>query len=178
MARSSLLLVSLSLCLATACSGKDPYAPGDAVGVFHVSGKLVAATCGETPNPWEFDVRLRHEHTTLYWVQGGAPIQGQIDTNAKAVLTSSSQHTVRDADPKTKTPACIVGRTDTLEVTLTTAGTKSTNVAATDGFTGTLVYRFAPDSGDCAEEVGKTFKALPCEVSYEVSGAKTDAKLK
>ena len=176
MTRSALGIVSLFV--VAACSGKDPYAPGDPVGVFHVSGKLVSATCGETPNPWEFDVRLRHDRSTLYWVQGGAPIQGPIDPSAKAVLTSSSQHTVRDADPKTKTPACVVARTDTLEVSLTTAGAKSSDIATTDGFTGTLVYRFEPDSGDCAEEVGKTFKALPCEVSYEVSGAKTDAKMK
>jgi hypothetical protein len=166
--------VFVCVLLAGACSGKDPYAPGASVGVFHVAGRLVSSTCGATPNPWEFDVRLRHDASTLYWVQGGAPIQGHVDPQAHAVLTTRDLHTVREADAKTKTPACVVSRTDTLDVVLTAGGAAPADLATTDAFKGSLAYRFAPEGdADCGDQVGSTFASLPCDVVYEIAGNKT-----
>ena len=88
MARSRFLLLGIALiACGSGCGGKDPYRPGESVGVFHVAGKLVATNCGQTPDPWEFDVRLRHDQSTLYWVQGDAPVSGIVDSSARVVLS-------------------------------------------------------------------------------------------
>ena len=71
--------VLLALLALPACSGKDPYNPGTPLGTFHVTANLTQSSCGPVPDPWEFDVRLSHEGTTLFWVQGGAPISGIVD---------------------------------------------------------------------------------------------------
>ena len=47
--------------VATACFGKDPTNPGVEVGTFHVKASLTASTCGQPPNPWEFDVRINRD---------------------------------------------------------------------------------------------------------------------
>jgi len=177
MARTSFsVLAALPLlALALACSGKDPYKPGEAVGTFHVTSKLTKTSCGTVPDPWEFDVRLRHEGTTLYWVQGGAPIQGPVDTQLRAQLKSETTQVLRQADPRLKTPSCAVTRLDTLDVTLTPSG----SIAGAQKFTGTLAYRFQPTSeSDCGDQLlttGGDYEALPCDVAYTVEGVLTVA---
>lgn len=164
-----------------ACTGKDPYNPGDGIGTFHVSASLVTSTCGTAPNPWEFDVKLRHDGTTLYWVQGGGPVQGHVDATSHAVLTASASQTLRDADAQSKTPACVVTRQDSLEVALDTGHAAAADIAKADTFTGTLVYAFQPTSdSDCSDQLvasGGGFDQLPCQVSYTLGGTRTgDAK--
>ena len=170
MARSSFGAALLLLTLACACSGKDPYKPGEPIGTFRVTSKLTKSTCGSVPDPWEFDVRLRREGTTLYWVQGGAPIQGKVDTQSRAQLASELTQVLRPANERTKTPSCAVTRTDLLDVVLAPGG----DIAKTDRFTGTLAYRFTPTSeSDCSDQLlttGGDFETLPCEVTYSVDG--------
>ena len=177
---SSRLMVALAtsglLALSLACSGKDPYNPGTPLGTFHVTAKLARTSCGPTPDPWEFDVKLNHDGTILYWIQGGAPIHGAVDAAATTQLRAETVHDVRAADPKKKLGACTVTRADRLAVTLAGADAKPTrdpSLATT--FQGQLTYAFTPTEGsDCADQVasmGGGFDALPCEVQYEVLGA-------
>lgn len=174
MARAATFRIAACVLVVGACSGKDPYAPGEPVGTFHVTAKLASSTCGQTPDPWEFDVRLRHDASTLYWVQGGAPVQGAVDASSHAVLTTRDVHVVRDADAKTKTPACIVTRADTLDVVLTAGGGAPVDLSSADAFAGSLTYGFAPDGqSDCTDQVGTTFATLPCDVRYDVTAART-----
>lgn len=164
-----------------ACSGKDPYKPGDAIGTFHVTGKLVSTTCGATPDPWEFDVRLRHDATTIFWVQGDAPVSGKLDVNAHVAFHATDTHMVRAADAKLRTPACVVTRDDGLDVTLAEDGqARLSDPSKATTFGGYLVYRFTPTAdSDCSDQLADTggdFAALPCEVRYDVTALRTAQK--
>ena len=149
--------------------GTDPYNPGTSLGTFRVVGTLKSTSCAESPNPWEFDVKLSRDASTLYWLSGGVPASGTIDASSHAILSSIDTRTVRAADPKTKTPACIMARTDTLEATLSKDPISS--------FIGNLTYRFdVPEDADCSDQLvssGGGFQALPCEVTYQIAGEKT-----
>jgi len=174
MARFAIALLALS---AAACSGKDPYNPGEPIGEFHVTAKLVSSTCGQTPNPWEFDVKLRHDQSTLFWVQGGAPANGHVDPRARATITSTASQTLRDADPKTGLPACVVSRADALDVTLASGGAPASDLKTATAFAGSLTYTFTPGQGsDCSDQLLSTsgdYESLPCAIHYELSGQRT-----
>lgn len=178
----SLLPSVLVAMVLVGCTGKDPYAPGTALGTFHVEAALQSSTCGAAPNPWAFDVRLAHDATKLFWIQGGAPIEGRIEaTTMKATLASKTEETVRAANERTKTPACVLTREDALDVSLEDgAGAKVTEAAMTTAFRGALTYTFAPRSAadDCSDQVasaGGGYEALPCAVTYAVTGVRTKA---
>lgn len=187
--RDALVAVPLVLAVAAlaggaGCSGHDPYRPGESVGAFHVTGKLVSTSCGPVPDPWEFDVKLRHDATTLFWVQGSAPISGQVDSAARAVMKSSVVSTVRPADAKTKTAACTIARSDVVDLVLapaTAPAMAAADVGAATSFKGSLGYQFAQVDGSSCEDqlldTGGDFAALPCAVSYEITATRTgDAK--
>jgi len=159
------------------CTGKNPFAPGEPVGVFEVEGKLVTSSCGAALDPWQFDVRLRHEQRTLYWVQGGLPISGPIDANARVVLKASTSATVRAADAKTKTNACTIARSDVVDLVLAPVASPGDDVTTATSFQGTLTYRFSPTQGSSCDdqlaEAGGDYAALPCDVTYELRGTRT-----
>lgn len=169
----------LAVILAAACSGKDPYNPGTSLGTFHVSAKLTASTCGTVPDPWEFDVKLAHEESTLYWIQGGAPVSGTMDATARATMKTTDSRELRAADAKKKLPGCVVIRDDVLDVAL--GGEKADAPLMTVGeatrFDGKLTYRFSPMQGsECSDQTldqGGDFAALPCDVSYDLTAAQT-----
>lgn len=161
-------------CLGLGCSGKDPYNPGTPLGTFRVSAKLVETTCGPVPDPWQFDVRLSHDETSIYWVQGGAPVAGRVDAQKRVVLRARDEHMLRPADARGRTPACVVAREDVLDVVLaTSAAAPVADVTETATLLGSLSYSFTPSSGsDCADQLEATgggFAALPCLVRYEIA---------
>lgn len=171
-------MATTTAALAAACGGKDPYSPGTKLGTFHVTARLAQSTCGAAPDPWEFDVKLNHDLRTLYWVQGGAPIQGQIDAAAQTKLAAKSSHEVRAANERAKLAACALERSDALVVTLNGEDEKPvSDPAATRGFVGSLSYAFTPTgTSDCTDQLtvsGGGYDALPCSVSYEVTGVLT-----
>ena len=174
------VVLALAALASIGCSGKDPYRPGESIGVFQVSGKLVATSCGATPDPWAFEVRLRHDATTLYWVQGDAPVSGLLDATAKAVLTSSATLTPRAATANVA--GCTMTRTDTVELVLAPVSspvtvTAASEVTAATSFTGSIKYRFAASEGSlCDDQLsdnGGQYARLPCDVQYELAGART-----
>ena len=159
------------------CFGKDPYNPGESLGTFNVTGALVSTTCGTTPNPWQFDVKLRHENNILYWVQGAGPISGQVDPTARAVMKATTSQTMREANERTRVPACVLTREDNLDVTLSPVTTPVSDMTTATAFSGTLTYRFAPTEGSqCDDQLldtGGDYAALPCEVKYTLSAQKS-----
>lgn len=176
----SLAVMVLAAAAPAACTGKDPYNPGESLGTFHVSGKLVASSCGTVPDPWEFDVRINHDGTarTIYWLQGGAPIKGEVDTTSRALLESQAVYTYAEPDAKKKLPGCAITRVDALDVVLATSDAKPpTTIAATAAFSGKLGYSFTPtNDSDCNAALaqdGGDFDALPCEVRYDITAALT-----
>lgn len=183
--RDALVVLATALiCGGSGCSGKDPYRPGESIGAFHVTAKLVSTTCGKTPDPWQFDVRLRHEKTTLFWVQGDAPISGIVDATARAVLKAKATQTLRDANPKSLLAACAMQRDDVLDLVLAPIATPVTNLTdlqLATSFKGTLTYHFAAtDGSECDDQLaasGGDFDVLPCDVHYELDGLRSgDAK--
>ena len=171
-------LAATAVTIAAGCGGKDPFNPGASVGTFHVTARLAKTTCGQAPDPWEFDVRLNHEGATVYWIQGGVPIAGKVDGSARTALRASTVADVRAADPRRRLAACSVTRSDLLDVTLAGANAASvTDPALTTSFRGVLAYGFTPTEGsDCSDQLasaGGDFAALPCNVSYTVTGAYT-----
>jgi hypothetical protein len=139
-------------------------------------GKLTQNSCAETPNPWEFDIRLNHDGSTLYWVQTDAPpIEGRVDSNARTQMKAEVIDEVRAADPRTKREGCTIARTDVLALTLVGADAQPTSdPSLATSFSGGVVYTFAPTAGsDCADQVtmsGGGFEALPCEIRYDLTG--------
>ncbi len=154
--------------MVAACTGKDPYNPGTPIGSFHVVSTLTASSCGNAPNPWEFDVKLASEHNTLYWKTGDAPVAGTMDPTSHVSMSASTTATLIAPNPKTNPTGCTLGRTDSVEMALT--GTPIT------AFTGTLSYTFEPaNNTDCSAAIGTDgYAALPCSVSYTIVGAKTE----
>lgn len=168
----SLAVTAAFAAMVVSCTGTDPYNPGTPIGSFHVVSTLSSSSCGNAPNPWEFDVKLSSDHNTLYWKQGDAPVAGTMDTTSHVTMSASTSATVIAPDPRTNPTGCTIGRTDALAMTMT--GTPYT------GFTGTLSYSFAPANGtDCSAAIGTDgYAALPCTVSYTIVGTKADATTK
>ena len=166
-----------AICAQAGCSGKDPYRPGESIGAFHVTAKLTSTSCGKTPDPWSFDVRLRHDKTTLYWVQGDAPISGLVDPSAHAILKATATQTLRAADPRNQFAACGMARADVLDLVLAPLPKPAVDLQPVTSFTGTLTYRFtATDGSDCEDQLtasGGDFDVLPCDVQYELEGLRT-----
>jgi len=170
---SGLAFLPLTVAVGIGCSGKDPYNPGQAIGVFHVTGKLTSNGCagpGGAPDPWEFDVKLNRDGATLYWIQGGLPVQGRLDASNHALLQSSGTTQITAADAKNNVSGCSLTRTDSLDATLGTDTPVTT-------FSGALSYSFTPTSdSDCSAQLavaGGGWAALPCDIAYTITATKT-----
>jgi hypothetical protein len=152
-----------------ACTGKDPYNPGEPVGTFKVTAKLLSNSCAESPDPWQFDVRLNRDPGKLYWMQGGLPVEGTVDAASNVKLESSDARVVRKADAKRGLAQCQMWRDDQF------TGKLGPEPLAT--FTGKLTYTFRPgDGSDCSDQLktgGGGWEKLPCQMTYEVSAVKT-----
>ena len=157
-----------ALAMVAACTGTDPYNPGTPIGSFHVVSTLTASTCGNAPNPWEFDVKLSSDHNTLFWKQGDAPVAGTMDPTSHVSMSATTAATVIPPNPRTNPTGCTIGRTDSLAISLTGAPISA--------FAGTLSYTFeAANNTDCSAAIGaEGYAALPCTVSYTIAATKTD----
>lgn len=163
-----LLACALVASVVAACTGTDRTRPGTAVGTFTVTAALEEDDCGDAPDPWSFAIELRRDRSSLYWVQGGVPIEGSLDANRSATLASTTQVEARAADRKAGVEACVLVREDSMVVTLGTD--------PVDRFTGSLTYRFRAEEGsDCLGVVGQAPGAprrVPCTVRYRLDGAR------
>ena len=138
-----------------------------------MTGKLASNACvapGGAPDPWEFDVKLSRDGSTLYWIQGGLPVQGTLDASHHTTMSSTASNQVTAPDPKNNVSGCSMQRDDALDVTLT--------ADPPTGFAGTLGYTFsATDGSDCSGQLavaGGGWTNLPCQLSYTLAAVKTD----
>jgi hypothetical protein len=162
------IVLGAMLLVTSACTGKDPYNPGEPVGTFKVTAKLVANSCGAAPNPWEFDVRINREPGKIYWMQGGLPVEGKVSSDSRVRMETSDARVVRKSDARAGRAACQLWRDDVFDGTLGPEPLAS--------FEGTLIYTFrAGDQSDCTDQLragGGQYETLPCEVRYELSAKK------
>ncbi|MBX3231523.1 MAG: hypothetical protein KIT84_24160 [Labilithrix sp.] len=173
-----LLPLAAVVAVIAACSGKDPYEPGEAVGTFRVTGQLTQTTCGQPPNPWEFDVKVNRDGSTLYWIQGAQPIAGEVDASGRTTMKASFVHEVRPADERKKLAACSIARTDVLAMALARADERpAADPADVRSFSGIISYTFAPTEGSSCDDqltaTGGGYDALPCVVSYQLTAKMT-----
>lgn len=171
-------IVWMAALLAAGCSGKDPTQPGVAVGTFKLQGHKASATCGDAtaaPDPWLFDVRFSRDDATLYWVQNRAPISGHVGADRKVRFETRDARTMT-AQVRKGTPviSCTVTRTDTFDAVL--GPDEPLGDAGTGGFstlTGTLRYSFSADDPEACASLGDpSLSVMPCELVYDIRGAK------
>ena len=172
-------LVLCSECLGCVGHAQDAHEPGDRLGTYHATGKLVSDTCqaavlGVT-NDWQFDVKLSRETDTLYWLNGQEAIPGTIESNGTSFgFTSGVEVTLDPGNGTAVHPACVILRSDSASGVLSSKSTDVTGFTADMGFT----YSVKPGT-ECAGYVGVQsgatdgFVSLPCKVSYSLTAART-----
>lgn len=153
--------------------GKDAKIPGDALGSYHVVGKLQASTCGPgalgSSDVWEFDVKLSRDGRDLYWLNGAEAIAGRIAAD-DVTFAFDSFVEVPAIEPGGGNLGCTIVRTDTASGTLASPGKD------VPSFDGLLRFGYAPrPGGDCTPLVGVAggFALLPCEIGYQLAAKRT-----
>jgi hypothetical protein len=186
-------IVAACVVLASGCSSvlgnKDPHDPGEPVGIYHLSATVdTSSTCAEAvaaaPKPWNFDVTLRRDGQTGYWIVNGQPLGGTMSDKGALEFSASFPTKVHDVDKRLGVGACTIVRTDSFSGALAGPPTTANGVAS---FTGTLRYSYAVEAGsDCRDVVGPVaeerpsplFAVLPCDVHFAVTATKFDVPKK
>src|SRR6478735_10047373 len=113
--RLSVVCALLFLCvpvLSGACVGhaQDAHEPGDRLGTYHATGKLVSDNCQAAvlgvSKDWQFDVKLSRESHTLYWLNGEEAIPGTI-ANDDVTFDFQSGVEVTLEPPRGVRPGCV-----------------------------------------------------------------------
>jgi hypothetical protein len=166
-----------SLLALAACNGngKDPKLPGDSLGTFRVAATLEESSCGTgalgSSDVWEFDVGLSRRDQNLYWLNGAEAIPGNIAPDG--VSFAFDTRVAVEVEPAGKGRlGCTVWRSDQASGTL---GAPTTDVVSFDG---RLRFQYsAQPTSDCSELIGVEggFMALPCEMTYDLSGTRVAA---
>jgi hypothetical protein len=158
-------LLPFAMITLAACTGKDPYNPGTPLGTYTVEAKLLENDCGASvPPTWSFTVKLAKENATLYWVQGGAPVAGQMDASRRVKMSATDTRSIQGK--RNGLGPCAMTRDDALELGL---------AEDESSFTGALSYTFTPD-GDCRdqlEDLGGTFAKLPCRSQFALKAVRS-----
>src|SRR5258708_30660338 len=91
------LLLAVLVCGCSSIMGnKDPHQPGDPIGVYAITADVdvAGANCPEVvaqaPKPWTFQVTLRRDAKTGWWLSGADPLQGTVDDNAAISFTATT----------------------------------------------------------------------------------------
>lgn len=156
------------------CNGKNPFAPGEPIGTYRVTGALKESSCGNAPDPWTFEVRLAKDPpsknpTDLHWLTGGPAVSATLSSDGKAAFEWEETRTLRES--KGRSAGCVVTRHDSMTLVL------ASDLAS---FQAELTYRFTPLEGSaCNEELspeGGDFDALPCATRHALSGVRITEK--
>ncbi len=170
------LLFLFAQVLSAGCVGhaQDAHEPGDRLGTYHATGKLVADSCQAAilgvSNDWQFDLKLSRESYTLYWLNGQEAIPGTIESDGVSFGFQSGVEVTLQA-PRGTQPGCVIERTDHASGTLSSSST--TDVPR---FSAEMSFSYAVKSGsECAGFVGVEggFTGLPCQVSYTLDAKRT-----
>jgi hypothetical protein len=194
------LLSALPLLALAGCGdmfgGKDSKNPGDPIGTYALTASVDDnSTCAElaasAPRPWDFSISLRHTGSTGYFIAGGSPIKGSLDTKTGAFNFQTTQSIyVHDANKAKGLGACTLIRTDTFSGSFAGDPTTDTGKATLKG---SLRYGYVVATGsDCRDLVTgglasadplaaydpdpsaykqAAFTTLPCYVRFDVDGA-------
>jgi len=171
----ALLLLSAPI-LVGGCVGhaQDPHEPGDRLGTYHASGKLLSDSCQAAvlgvSSDWHFDVKLSRESHILYWLNGQEAIPGTIESDGVSFGFQSGVEVILRAAQGVH-PGCVIQRMDTASGALSSSSTSDV-----PSFAANMSFGYAAKSGsECAGFVGVEggFMGLPCEVSYALTAKRT-----
>jgi len=164
-------LVSSGGCVGHA---QDAHEPGDRLGTYHATGKLVSDSCQAAvlgvSGDWQFDVKLSRESHTLYWLNGAEAIPGTIANDGVSFDFQSGVEVTLQA-PKSGQRGCVIVRRDSASGSLSSSSTTDVPRFDVD-----MSFSYAVKSGsECAGFVGVEggFAGLPCKVSYALSAKRT-----
>lgn len=153
---------------------QDAHEPGDRLGTYHATGKLISDSCQASilgvSSDWQFDVKLSRESHTLYWLNGEEAIPGTIANDGVSFGFQSGVEVLLQA-PQGARPGCVIQRTDRASGALSSSSTTDVPRFAAD-----MSFNYAVKSGSqCAGFVGVEggFTALPCQVSYKLNAKRT-----
>jgi hypothetical protein len=183
--RRSVVCASLFLCalvLSSALGGcvgraQDAHEPGDRLGTYHATGKLVSDSCQASvlgvSNDWQFDVKLSRDGHTLYWLNGQEAIPGTIANDDVSFGFQSGVEVMLQA-PRGTLPGCVIARTDSANGKLSSSSTTDVRRFTVD-MSFTYSDKNAKARSECAGFVGVEggFAGLPCKVSYSLSAERT-----
>ncbi len=150
---------------------QDPHEPGDAIGAFAVVGKLKDDSCGadnlSAPAKWSFDLKLSRKGSTLYWLNGREAIVGEIDKSGSFGFQTRVEVTL--SEKRGALRGCVMVRRDSASGKLS---------SSEEELNGTLTYAYdARSDSDCSEYAlgaeGQPL-ALPCTLSYSLSGSRSE----
>jgi len=156
--------------LATGCA--DTPLPGTMLGTYRVTASLQANACGTgvaPPNPWNFDVQLSEQGSTLYWswMDGTPPLSNALDQRSTSLTTTQTANVDGTADGGLG--PCTMQRADGVDLTLAAGSPPGS-------FQASIAYAFSVASGaNCADQLsasGGSYDALPCSLSYTATGAR------
>jgi len=171
---ASLFLFALALSGGCAGHAQDAHQPGDRLGTYHATGKLVSDSCQAgilgVGGDWQFDVKLSRQSDTLYWLNGQEAIPGTIASDGVSFGFQSGVEVTLLA-PRSARPGCVIQRTDSASGALSSSST--TDVPR---FSADMSFSYAVKSGsECAGFVGVEdgFAMLPCLVSYKLDAKRT-----
>ncbi|MCC6216856.1 MAG: hypothetical protein IT376_18500 [Polyangiaceae bacterium] len=164
--------------LATGCwfpsEPGDARLPGEELGTYAVVGTLDPGTCGAgalgAPAVWRFEVRLSRDASSLYWLNGEAPIEGTVGADGAFEIVSETR--VGVLEPERDQPGCGVIRRDRA------AGRLDGAALDVPSFAGELRYEYASVPGsDCSALVGADggFERLPCALGFALSATRVRA---
>ena len=178
--RRSVVCASLflsALVFSSGCVGhaQDAHEPGDRLGTYHATGKLVSDTCQASllgvGSDWQFDVKLSRQSHTLYWLNGEEAIPGTIADDGVSFGFQSGVEVLLQA-PQGARPGCIIQRTDSANGALSSSSTTDVPRFAAD-----MSFSYAVKSGsDCVGFVGVEggfMMGLPCQVSCKLNAKRT-----
>ena len=177
--RLDVVCASLFLCASVSTGGcvghaQDAHEPGDRLGTYHATGKLVSDSCQAAvlgvANDWQFDVKLSRQSHTLYWLNGEEAIPGTIANDGVSFGFQSGVEVTLQA-PKGAQPGCVIQRSDNASGALSSSSTTDVPNFAVD-----MSFSYAVKSGtECAGFVGVEggFQGLPCQVSYQLTAKRT-----
>lgn len=176
MLRLALPCLGLALTLAGCLNFRkvqDGKAPGDMLGLYHVTGKLDDSSCGDgalgSSDKWSFDVKLSRFENDIYWLNGRETIVGDIASDGRSFSILSEVQTQISAPGRGK-PGCTVMRHDDAEGKLSDSGSDVAN------FDGTLSFRYEVVEGfDCSDWIGTegAVEVLPCSLRYDIDGERS-----
>lgn len=183
---------------------RDRRHPGELLGVYAIAavidpGSTCSTLLSSTPTPWNFQVELRREQGTAYWVQNDVPIAGTLGADGAIgfqvtqsypidaasttpTRTSSTANQDRWPDPLAEEQArkdagaarCVILRTDHFRGQL-----DGVPDAGTSTLRGTLQFSYVAAAGsDCSAVLGSptpdhpnaVWGELPCQAQFAVVG--------